>query len=47
MPLDLLQADGACERLPMDIIKHILSYDSRFVIRNGEKIYQIRLKDRI
>jgi len=32
------------KRLPMDIVKHILSYDSRFVLRNG-KIIQINKLD--
>jgi hypothetical protein len=32
------------KRLPMDIVKHILLYDSRFVLRNGE-IIQINKLD--
>ena len=32
------------ERLPMDIVKHILPYDRRFIMRNGE-IIQINKLD--
>lgn len=35
---------SAFKRLPIDIVKHILLYDSRFVIRNGE-IIQINKLD--
>jgi len=35
---------SAFKRLPMDIVKNILPYDSRFVIRNGE-IIQINKLD--
>jgi hypothetical protein len=35
---------SAFKRLPMDIVKYILPYDSRFVLRNGE-IIQINKLD--
>jgi hypothetical protein len=35
---------SAFKRLPMDIVKHILPYDRRFVLRNGE-IIQINKLD--
>jgi hypothetical protein len=35
---------SAFKRLPMDVVKHILPYDSRFVIRKGE-IIQINKLD--
>ena len=35
---------SAFKRLPMDVVKYILPYDSRFVLRNGE-IIQINKLD--
>jgi hypothetical protein len=36
------------DKLPLEIVKHIISYDKRFIIRNGKiiQIHQIQKNDK-